>query len=128
RQQARRTPCAAPVARAGGGALPPIPSPGFTPRQYTGTAPFVTPAGAFPYYGPRPDARTRCRRTTTMRIRLLGAATALALIAALLCAGDDAAAQSRAMPPRIDGRPNLNGVWQAIGSAHWNLEAHPAEA
>ncbi len=28
--------------------------------------------------------------------------------------------------PRLDGRPDLNGVWQAIGTAHWNLEDHPA--
>jgi len=25
-----------------------------------------------------------------------------------------------------DGKPNLNGIWQAMGSAHWNLEAHNA--
>ncbi len=24
--------------------------------------------------------------------------------------------------------PDLNGVWQAMGTAHWNLEAHSAEA
>ena len=23
-----------------------------------------------------------------------------------------------------DGRPNLNGIWQALGTAHWNLEDH----
>ncbi len=27
----------------------------------------------------------------------------------------------------LDGRPNLNGVWKAINTAHWNLEAHSAE-
>ena len=26
------------------------------------------------------------------------------------------------------GPPDLNGVWQAMGTAHWNLEAHSAEA
>jgi hypothetical protein len=31
-------------------------------------------------------------------------------------------------PERINGRPNLNGIWQATGSAHWNLEANSAEA
>jgi hypothetical protein len=25
-------------------------------------------------------------------------------------------------------RPNLSGIWQAINTAHWNLEAHSAEA
>ena len=28
---------------------------------------------------------------------------------------------------RIGGHPNLNGIWQAMGSAYWNLEAHNAE-
>jgi len=27
-----------------------------------------------------------------------------------------------------DGRPNLNGVWQAINSANWDIEAHHADA
>jgi len=36
--------------------------------------------------------------------------------------------QSRERPERINAHPNLNGVWQAMGSAHWNLEAHSAEA
>jgi hypothetical protein len=30
------------------------------------------------------------------------------------------------MPARIDGKPNLNGIWQAMNTAHWNLEAHAA--
>jgi len=25
-----------------------------------------------------------------------------------------------------DGKPDLNGIWQAIGSAHWNIEPHAA--
>jgi hypothetical protein len=40
------------------------------------------------------------------------------------------AAQARpaARPARIAGHPNFNGVWQAIGTAHWNLEDHSASA
>jgi hypothetical protein len=30
------------------------------------------------------------------------------------------------IPRTVDGRPDLNGVWQALGSAHWNLEPHAA--
>ena len=30
------------------------------------------------------------------------------------------------MPRAWDGNPDLNGIWQAIGTAHWNLEDHPA--
>lgn len=28
----------------------------------------------------------------------------------------------------IGAHPNFNGVWQAMNTAHWSLEAHPAEA
>jgi hypothetical protein len=34
----------------------------------------------------------------------------------------------RARADRIGGKPNLNGIWQAMNSANWNLEAHPASA
>lgn len=30
-------------------------------------------------------------------------------------------------PARIGGHPNLNGVWQVLNTANWNLEAHSAE-
>jgi hypothetical protein len=36
-----------------------------------------------------------------------------------------------AVQPQIlrtpDGRPDLSGIWQAIGTAHWNLEPHNAQ-
>jgi hypothetical protein len=41
--------------------------------------------------------------------------------------GPAAVAQERARPERIAGKPNLNGLWQAANTAHWNLEAHSAE-
>jgi hypothetical protein len=47
-----------------------------------------------------------------------GVATAMAL------AAGGAFGQS---PERLDGEPNLNGVWQALNSAYWNLEPHSAE-
>ena len=28
----------------------------------------------------------------------------------------------------VDGHPNLNGVWQALNTANWNLQDHPAYA
>jgi len=31
-------------------------------------------------------------------------------------------------PVRINGHPNLNGIWQAANYAYWNLEAHSNES
>ena len=31
-----------------------------------------------------------------------------------------------AIPRHYDGNPDINGVWQAINTAHWNLEDHSA--
>ena len=46
--------------------------------------------------------------------------------------GAAAPAQGRgaavARPDRIAGRPNLNGIYQAINTANWNLEDHSAAA
>ena len=47
----------------------------------------------------------------------------LAAAAALLLAGTSALAQD---PATIDGHPNLNGVWQAMSGANWDLEPHSA--
>jgi hypothetical protein len=39
-----------------------------------------------------------------------------------------ALAQQADRPAELGGHPNLNGIWQALNSAYWNLEAHSAEA
>jgi hypothetical protein len=31
-------------------------------------------------------------------------------------------------PRTPDGKPDLNGIWQALGTAHWNLEGHAAQS
>jgi hypothetical protein len=45
-------------------------------------------------------------------------------------AGRGAAAPARgaapARPARIAGKPNLNGIWQSLSGANWNLEDHSA--
>jgi len=45
--------------------------------------------------------------------------------AALRFASSAAQAQNR--PATIAGHPNLNGIWQALNTAYWNLEAHSIE-
>src|SRR5678815_245366 len=56
------------------------------------------------------------------RIRLVTMAAAIVLLGA-----------ARAQPQadrltRIAGHPDFNGIWQALNTAYWNLEAHSAEA
>ena len=50
--------------------------------------------------------------------------TALMAAMALLCGAPASAQYAAARTP--DGDPDLNGIWQAMGSAHWDLEDHAA--
>jgi hypothetical protein len=38
-----------------------------------------------------------------------------------------AGAPPAARPATIGGHPNFNGIWQALNTAYWNVEAHSAE-
>src|SRR6266852_1359619 len=73
-------------------------------------------------------------------ITTIGGATGLALLTIGMAAGL-AQAQRGATPPRApaaqtasayngprtpDRQPDLNGIWQVLGTAHWNVEAHSA--
>src|SRR5690349_14979313 len=50
-------------------------------------------------------------------------AAALILVSALACTAQTAAYK----PPRTaDGHPDLNGIWQALNSANWDVEDHAA--
>jgi hypothetical protein len=62
-----------------------------------------------------------------MRIRFAGVAVAMAaaILAVIPGAGH---AQDQKRPDRIAGKPNFNGVWQALNTAYWNLDAHSAAA
>ncbi|HEY8519113.1 MAG TPA: hypothetical protein VIN61_03460 [Gammaproteobacteria bacterium] len=61
-----------------------------------------------------------------MRDGFRGAAAAFTAFAVLVPVV--ANGQSEPPPERIAGEPNLNGIWQALNTAYWNLEAHSAEA
>lgn len=56
-----------------------------------------------------------------MRNGFLGVILAAALAAS-------AGAQNLKRDETIGGHPNLNGVWQTLNTAYWNLEAHSAQA
>ena len=63
--------------------------------------------------------------------QLAGPAAVLAAVAigaALSAPSAPAHAQEPAYtaPRFYDGNPDLNGIWQAVGTAHWDLEAHHA--
>ena len=48
---------------------------------------------------------------------------------ALLLAAATAPGQTGYKAPRApDGKPNLNGIWQANNTAHWDIETHSAAA
>lgn len=53
----------------------------------------------------------------------------IGVVAALAAGARPAMAQPDSVGPqipRLGDRPDLNGIWQAIGTAHWNLEDHSA--
>src|SRR5437016_12490861 len=59
-----------------------------------------------------------------MRNQFRGVVTAAALCLAVTTASGQAPAYRA--PRTGDGRPNLNGIWQALNTAHWDIEAHSA--
>ena len=57
--------------------------------------------------------------------RWICAITTASAIPLLVCETGAQAQSDR--PARIAGRPNFNGIWQALNTAYWNLESHSAE-
>jgi len=49
--------------------------------------------------------------------------TAGLLLAATMATGQTPAYRA---PRTADRKPDLNGIWQALNTAHWDIEAHPA--
>ena len=51
----------------------------------------------------------------------------IAAAAAIALAGVSSTAVSAQQMDRIAGHPNINGIWQALNEAHWDLEPHNSE-
>jgi hypothetical protein len=75
-----------------------------------------------------------------MRIRFRGVAIAVGTVVAVagglwvvtIPTAGQAPAAAGQFPaayraPRLDGHPDLNGIWQAVTSANWNIEDHDAQ-
>jgi hypothetical protein len=66
-----------------------------------------------------------------MRARYFGAMLAGAVMTAIVMTGLQAGSSARAaqgpeIPRTTDGKPNLNGIWQALNTANWDLQDHAA--
>jgi hypothetical protein len=53
---------------------------------------------------------------------------ALGAAAAVMIGMLSANSMAQTIPRTPDDKPDLNGIWQTMGSANWNLEPHPASA
>ena len=53
----------------------------------------------------------------------------VAAAAVALVSSSSVSSQSRAPNvPRVNGKPDLNGLWQAVNTANWDIQAHTAKA
>jgi len=62
----------------------------------------------------------------SLRLSMVGVSVAAAVVAFSALARPTAGQQSSSAPRAADGRPNLNGIWQAVNTANDDLLAHAA--
>ena len=65
------------------------------------------------------------RRPGSLKAGMSVPLVSVALFAFSVAAGQ---AQTASVPRMPDGKPNLTGVWQALGTAHWDIQDHSAQA
>ncbi len=72
----------------------------------------------------------RTRPLSFFRAQFLALAVVLAACSCIATAQTNAAGQATTYhaPPTADGHPNLNGIWQAMNTANWDLQPHAAHA
>ena len=68
------------------------------------------------------------RQSFCTKLLLSAALVAIAVVAIALRTAPPTVGQAPAVevPRMADGTPDLNGIWQALGSAHWDIEGHAA--
>jgi hypothetical protein len=59
---------------------------------------------------------------------LATAAAAILMTTTASTAYAQAKSTAATQPARIAGKPNLNGIWQVMGTANWDLEPHAAQS
>ena len=66
-------------------------------------------------------------RRWTRNASVVGVAIAAAVVSAVVTASvTRPAAQATGLARTVEGKPDFNGIWQALNEAHWDLEAHAA--
>lgn len=66
-------------------------------------------------------------RRWTRNASIVGVAIAAAVVSAVVTASvTRPSAQAAGLARTVEGRPDFNGIWQALNEAHWDLEAHAA--
>ena len=84
---------------------------------------------SIPRSHPRLSAHRRRRGAAQGQPWFAYAVAAVALLAGTGCSAEaprTAEPSPWVVPRTPDGNPDLNGIWQALGTAHWDLEAHAA--
>lgn len=65
------------------------------------------------------------RWLSVMQASVVAGVTAVAVT---ILSGPDVTGQSRTGTiPRLNGKPDLNGIWQTINTANWDIQAHSAK-
>jgi hypothetical protein len=67
----------------------------------------------------------RSRRKRTSLVSVAAAVTFALLWGAMPTASE---AQTPALPRGPDGHPNLNGIWQSLNTANWDIQEHSARS
>jgi hypothetical protein len=68
----------------------------------------------------------RSRRKRSILIAIAGTGVLTLILSATAGQQTPAAGTTYRAPRTADGKPNLNGIWQALNTANWDLEDHAA--